>query len=445
MAIVMLASSGGCRFLRPRVQPPIPVPVFDTREEAFVGSALSGPTGSAVPAFTPDDVRVISVKWIVLESSALIEDLKPLDAQARLTTSPLAGGAVMPVAQMTRSIRYASAEGDDAMSLSAGLTNGAIGPSATVATQIGLVVPGSAVRFSCTFDVSPTSPAVILCLGPAPTGGALTVTVERLTIDGTPAASGAETSLVAPVEFESGKHFFFALPQQFGTMPWRVLVADVSVGKPTDVPQATAELTRRLAESVASVRAAEARQSSGSKPTLQSAIAALTQTESRRTPLLFLATSTDAPVAADFALGADDKLLKQLTDELLSFESKHPDEPTPVRVRWFLERTSIRIMTDQAAAGTLAPELSTVLAVHFGEVGRNPDTVAELVKVSNGVDDLNQRVVAENYVFLEDNSASSRVRAFDWLKTLGKAPAGYDPLGDARARRDAINKELGPD
>jgi hypothetical protein len=54
------------------------------------------------------------------------------------------------------------------------------------------------------------------------------------------------------------------------------------------------------------------------------------------------------------------------------------------------------------------------------------------------------RIMAENIIFLEDNSPASRVRAYDWLKARGKAPAGFDPLGPARERRIALDKAANP-
>jgi len=53
---------------------------------------------------------------------------------------------------------------------------------------------------------------------------------------------------------------------------------------------------------------------------------------------------------------------------------------------------------------------------------------------------LDARVIAENLIYLEDASPASRVRAYDWLQSRGRAPAGFDPLGTPRERRDALEK-----
>jgi hypothetical protein len=54
-------------------------------------------------------------------------------------------------------------------------------------------------------------------------------------------------------------------------------------------------------------------------------------------------------------------------------------------------------------------------------------------------------VIAENLSYLEDASPSARVRAYDWLRTRGRAPAGYDPLGTIKERRNALDAALASD
>jgi len=73
-----------------------------------------------------------------------------------------------------------------------------------------------------------------------------------------------------------------------------------------------------------------------------------------------------------------------------------------------------------------------------GELGRYPDMVLEVLAASTAPADLEQRFLAENLIFLEDAHPAARVRAYDWLRARGAAPAGYDPLATREERRSAL-------
>jgi hypothetical protein len=138
---------------------------------------------------------------------------------------------------------------------------------------------------------------------------------------------------------------------------------------------------------------------------------------------------------------ADDGLLKELATETREFASIDAVPPT-ADLQWFFDRTALRMMCEAAGQEKLSPELQSVLAIHAGDVARRPDSILELVKQAGGSEALAQRLVAENLIALEDSSAAARVRAFDWLNVRGKAPAGFDPLADAKSRRAAIDRAV---
>ena len=95
-----------------------------------------------------------------------------------------------------------------------------------------------------------------------------------------------------------------------------------------------------------------------------------------------------------------------------------------------------------ATSTPLPPELKAVLTVYAGEPGRHGGSLDDIAKQATSRQDLENRLTAENLVFLTDASPSSRVRAFDWLKARGLAPAGYDPMGTGKQRRQALDKAL---
>jgi len=113
--------------------------------------------------------------------------------------------------------------------------------------------------------------------------------------------------------------------------------------------------------------------------------------------------------------------------------------PSTERLGFELDRNALSIMADKSAVGSLVPELTSVLLIHTGEVGRHPDTIKEILRGTGNRTDLHSRLIAENLIELEDNSPAARVRAYDWLKEAGKAPANFDPLGDAASRRTALS------
>jgi hypothetical protein len=65
-----------------------------------------------------------------------------------------------------------------------------------------------------------------------------------------------------------------------------------------------------------------------------------------------------------------------------------------------------------------------------------------MLRAANSRASLDARLVSENLIYLEDSSPSARVRANDWLAARGRAPAGFDPLGPPRQRREALERAL---
>ena len=159
-----------------------------------------------------------------------------------------------------------------------------------------------------------------------------------------------------------------------------------------------------------------------------------------------LADQTGASLCEDLAMEADDAVLAQLVNDIQSKVSKTP-EPDP-SVGWLLDHTALQLLaklSDDAANGTgkIPSELTAVLTTHTGEVGRHSSSLDEVLRGLSTRQELDNRLLAENTIFLEDSNPASRVRAYDWLNARHQAPAGYDPLGPAKARRDALERAAG--
>ena len=124
-------------------------------------------------------------------------------------------------------------------------------------------------------------------------------------------------------------------------------------------------------------------------------------------------------------------------------ESADPDSPpTASDLQRLLDRTALQAMCRAAESETLTPELQSVLALHTGDVARRPDAILAMLGQVGDSPSLRQRLIAENYIALEDTSPAARVRAYDWLAAHDRAPAGFDPLADAKSRRAAIDQAM---
>jgi hypothetical protein len=171
-------------------------------------------------------------------------------------------------------------------------------------------------------------------------------------------------------------------------------------------------------------------------------LAAAADDRSRRPALLYLADRTEAPAAADVALVADTETLKALAGAILEAAKKADPAVAAADPGWLVARATLALLSQRLSGETLAPELTAVLVRRGGDLVRRPDALAEVLKAATGTHDLDNRIEAENRIALEDSVPAARVRAFDYLASRGKAPAGYDPLGPPRDRRAALDKAM---
>lgn len=190
-------------------------------------------------------------------------------------------------------------------------------------------------------------------------------------------------------------------------------------------------------------------------------VEALAYSWTRRRALVLLAQEHDVPLVADVALLADDAMVASLAETLVPelqgaarrVDAKESDgeavagEPPAASVTpaWILERAAARVLAAGAlAAGTehdgLAPELASVAQIYLGETVRSATTLLAALGQARTSAEFRAWVRAEHEVLLGDSQPAPRVRAFDWLRTRGAAPAGFDPLASKAERRAALAK-----
>jgi hypothetical protein len=139
-------------------------------------------------------------------------------------------------------------------------------------------------------------------------------------------------------------------------------------------------------------------------------------------------------------LAANDTVLSDLAGAVSRAVAAAPAAVDRPSVGWILERTTLQMLMQIQSGGKMPPELAAILAERAGQAGRNTGTLQEVLSNATSRQDMENRLAAENYIFLEDSSPAARVRAFDWLAAGHLAPPGYKPLAPAKERRAALEK-----
>lgn len=444
---VAVAWLGGCQ-----TQPPVALPPQVSADaQIFAGTPISGPL-TDVPQVSPDRIRQVRVRWITMQQMA-DAPLVPINARSRLIIAP-ASGTVLPAnADLTRPVGYAA--GEQATEFVDRLEAGELGEWEQIAADSRLVVPGATIQFEILplEDATDFQPRLALLVSPGspippapdanpPAETVLAVRVsERSTVGPryTTGRSISETAVVDPQYLGDAATFVVAMPVAGVPAPWTALAAVATIDSaPADADEVD-RLQAALVESAQ--RAGTAPAPLGDAPTLRAALQALKQADSHRPALLLLARLCDARIAADMALVASTDQLADLAAATL--QSADPDAPPTIpELQWLLDRTALQAMCRAAEGEALSPELQSVLALHTGDVARRPDVILAMLPQVGDSPSLRQRLIAENYIALEDTSPAARVRAYDWLAAHDRAPAGFDPLADAKSRRAAIDQAM---
>ncbi|MGD0462944.1 MAG: hypothetical protein ABSB74_10705 [Tepidisphaeraceae bacterium] len=162
----------------------------------------------------------------------------------------------------------------------------------------------------------------------------------------------------------------------------------------------------------------------------------------RRAALVYLAGQRDARLCEDVAMLADEALLERIAAVVQRDAPAAINDGNLAQYAWILDRSAIQAMQPLLTKAVLPPELFAVLTEHFGEPGRHAAAVDEIMRGTSSGRQLQEKLISENYIYLEDSSPAARVRAFEWLAAQKLAPAGFDPLGSPKQRRQALDQAL---
>ncbi len=437
------------------------------------------------------DSLAIKVTFIALEQMPAVE-FEPLESHVRLVVATRRDVPVLPTARMTSGVRL---NADTAQALLADLNAGKYGRTAPIAILAGNCIPGVTASFALQErqgqpdllpgDLLERHLEVDIYRPPTSTNGAAATTLQiglgmddfvkpdspRTDLNSSPADHSSvatrrnigkgepalQTALMPPgptpvyqremVLFDRPAQtadFALLIPIRFAESQSSAVAALIEISAPSGDAAYQQTLSHTLDDLKKSTRSAGLEPNAVKVdppdwPGLSSALDSLKWSDRQRAGLAFLAGQTGAGIAEDVALSADATVVSELADAVRKAISPDPAKDRK-SVGWVLDRTTLQMLAQLQAGNKIPPELAAILAIHAGEAGRSSDTLREVMAGASSEQDLQNRLATENYIFLQDSSPAARVRALDWLRTRGLAPAGFDPLGAARDRRAALEK-----
>ncbi len=412
----------------------------------------------------PPQALSVNVTLIALENVPR-RVFEPLNSRARLISATRAGKTVLPSSQLMAGVQILSL--DSPTSLATQLQSANIGRSTTVGSMSGALPIGVTADFRMLDLTAINDPVTAL-----QTERRLQVQLTRLNSgslqaaltlqDFSPSSGSASLSVEnerALLDLPGPDRTCVAvlIPFRFDDAQSKAVAIVIQVSPGTNEPAHT----EALAQCKIDINRASAslKSTAESNPTatdvsgwssITAGIAAMKSTDRRRSALVFLAEQTQASLCQDFVLVADQSTLERLSADIQSKVKIGSDDPpqSDAQVGWTLDQTTLELLsqllnTSSVNGGVKMPaELSAVLTNYTGEPGRHASSIEEILHGVSNRQDLENRLLAENLIFLEDSSPASRVRAFSWLTARHQAPVGFDPLGSPRDRRNALETGL---
>jgi len=452
-AIVTMVWIGGCRIPAARdaqveasersLAPPPALSGF-----IFSGTPLSGPLPTPIDSIDPATSFVVEVTAVAIPTN-LTNDSEPLGRHIRLLSATRGGQPVRATSALVRdaqflpraladqvgtlrgpAIRHIVTAGattsflmtestDRVVTLS--LSRSAAGSNVEVALSIqGLVAPPAARDDSAaTQPVSQSVPAAVL---------------------------ETELAILEPVHPNQLPIFVIIVPADAQTWTNSSLALEVKLSPAANDVDAQALLADAAAALKTSVDVAS---KVPTTPTLKidtsdsfsAAVFSLIFPERRRAALAYLAQQSGAAITADVALVAGDAAIQALCEKIITQTLVAGVIVPQDQMGWFLEKQSLESLVGKLST-QIEPELAALLTIHAGQAGRSASSMDTILKAAANNEDLDARLIAENWIYLEDSSPAARVRAFDWLTARGRAPKDFNPLGPAKIRRAALDKAL---
>lgn len=451
LAAVVLGALGGCTSTH---APPGPlvIPSAQTQTICRLGTPLSGPRPGNAADIDFADRLDVQVTWFALERFDGGK-LPLLGSQASLIAARLGGLAVLPSARLTQDGRVQWGTEVDL----ARLLNAASPARKTQLSQSYAALPmgvtdcfraiDSAGPVDRTLDQpelryieidvarqSATSLRIAACVQDSPTG---------IAADGGPyqfESAIFDHDVSFPPRQGASEALLLMIPFQFTGPPNRAAAVLITFLP----PQIGAPFHDAVVACQRDLQNGQSQEISGPAWTLglERAVGSLDSPTERRAALVYLASQTEAKLCQDVAGVCDDTILAQIAGLIRAGATDALKSNSVDEFSWLLDRSTIQAMQGPLFKSQLSPELLEILTLYMGETGRHAAALDEVMRGVTSRGALEQRLVSENYIYLQDSSPAYRARAYDWLKARNLAPANFDPLGTPRQRREALDQAL---
>lgn len=412
------------------------------RQSSYAGSPLSGPTTAVVKpeVGTPvlADIRILATR----ESLGNLGN--PIGAGARLISANRGGSTLQPTLSLVGGARFALDA--DAASSFEKLNDASGVRSSVIAQSTGRAVLAGATSMSEV--LLPGDRTLLVEIYRAAGGVTASVALTGIEPQKDRSIPLRETASLDPLDLAKPRQLLLGLSSQMENSEVKGLAILVEFKPPQSDEQFAASVKQsqdQLAKSAELAKSFPTTAAVGSATATgyQSSLDALNDATRRRAALIYLSGETHASLCEDLSLVAQDTLIEKLAAKIKETLPKDAVQQRDL-LGWALDRATLLLLAELSSDTKvkLAPELMAVLTRHTGEAGRHDSSLAPVVKNLQSRADLDNRLIAENLIYLEDNSPAARVRAYDFLQSKGKAPAGFDPLGSPRERRAALEKAL---
>jgi len=484
IAFPLMMVMAGCAGTTPQALPLAPAGL-STQSRTYLGTPLSGPLADAAPPDgTGAPTAVVSFFALQKVPATTYEPLAP-----RLIVATSENSPVIPTPHLVGTVRLIDPDHND--NIMSDVHAGKFGPSALIWTGQAALLQGATAAFSVSesrgsadadlgaipgrgieldlnrsadSDAAGHAGAVAAAIGiDGPVNTAPPREIEEAFKANQPAPAAARRGVAArppppappPMVLQSEMALFdrHAAPDSFALLaPMRfensltqavLVVVQISPGAENAAHQ---KLVAQALSQIQDASQTAARQANliGTDPTdwpgLSSAVESLAFSSRQRAGLVFLSQQTNAHITQDVALAVDDAILSDLAGAVTRAIAAAPGAVDRASIGWVLERTTLQILMQIQSGPKPQVELTAILAERAGQAGRNAGTLQEVLSNATSRQDMENRLAAENYIFLEDSSPAARVRAFDWLVARHLAPPGYDPLALPKPRRDALER-----
>ena len=467
LCVVALALGSGVGCAGKKPVEPLTADWARTRSGHYWGSPLSSPR-PLLNGVDLKDAMAVHIQILGLEEP-MRPLLDPLAAHARLLATPEGENPFLPTAGVTQPARY----GADAPAAEfvAHVTAGQEGRTIVLADFHGLLPPGVTayqelsaktalahsshrLRVAVYRPAVPTASATtqssvqnvqLAFLMQRPRAAVAASAGEEVASPLDVAAPTRETALISQTVSGSRQTMVLLLPFAPEGTQVHALAAIIELSPVTDstVKELARQMLADMQQAARDLAVQQAQLPAGALDPvfIASVIDAMTYGEHRRAALVYMASQTGGKLCEQSALVADDEFLGQFALSLADAMGRKNiwlrDE-----VGWMLDRLTFDMLARWSIKKRLTPELTGVLLAATGEAGRSPAALEQILDNMSSRRDFDNRLVAENFIALEDNSPAARVRAYDWLKKRGRDPADFDPLGEARQRRAAIETAI---